>query len=147
MEALHALSALQAAREQEKTELDELVTVLSCEVVTKQNGQYLYNNAAEEDRWMPLVNLLERADYPEYALFDTYKALPLDKRERMKRRAKYNRDLFPEGKLLLNLRKWQGTLGLRKEALENERDPEDAAAYAFYRSVLLRVNTQIAALV
>jgi hypothetical protein len=85
-------------------------------------------------------------DHPEYALFLEYKTFPTDKKERVKRRAVNNRESFPEGRFLLNLRKWQGVFALRKEALERERDPSDAAAYGFYKNALLRADTFIAAL-
>ncbi|MCL2187657.1 MAG: tubulin-like doman-containing protein [Defluviitaleaceae bacterium] len=146
-EILSALTALQTRRENEKTETDDFITALVCEVFVKQNGSYLYANATEEERRQPLVNLLENADHPELSLFNAYKALLLDKKEHIKRRAKVQRESYPEGKILVNLRKWHGTLALRKEALENEHDPADTTVHAFYRTILSRINTHIAALV
>ncbi|MCL2501466.1 MAG: tubulin-like doman-containing protein [Defluviitaleaceae bacterium] len=139
-EILRALTDLQTARDREKTDTDDLLTALACEAITKQNGRYLYDNTTDEAFWPP-------PDHPEHALFLDYKNLPPDKRERIKRRAKANREAFPEGKHLLNLRKWQGTFSLRKETLDGDRDPSNAAAYNFYRNALLRINTHIAALV
>ncbi|MCL2604276.1 MAG: tubulin-like doman-containing protein [Defluviitaleaceae bacterium] len=138
-EILRALTDLQAAREQEKTDTDDLITALACGAIIKQDGRFLYGDAREEAFWPP-------PDHPEYALFLEYKTFPPDKKERVKRRAVNNRESLPEGRLLLNLRKWQGVFALRKEALERERDPSDAAAYGFYKNALLRADTFIAAL-
>ncbi|MCL2204122.1 MAG: tubulin-like doman-containing protein [Defluviitaleaceae bacterium] len=142
---LAALVALQAAREEEKSTTDDFITALACEALIKQNGHYLYAHAPEEDKWPPLVNLLTHPEHPEQALFTAYKTLPADKKERLKRRAGHNRDKLPEGRLLTNLRKWQGIFTLRKDALENDGNPPGTAAHGFYRDMLLRTNTHIAA--
>jgi hypothetical protein len=146
-ELLGAVNSLQDERDRDKTDANDFLTALACEAFTKQNGQYVYHHAPEEAFWPPLVNVLEEADHPEYALFLAFKALPPDKREAVKRRAKELRASFPEGRLLVNLRKWQGVFALRKEALDKERAPVKTRAYDFYHGISLRVNTQIAAMV
>lgn len=142
---LESLVSLQTSREGEKSAIDALITALACEALIKQNGQFVYNHTADEEKWPPVLNLLEKADTPEHALFVAFKAYPFDKRERIKRRAKTNHETFPEGKLLTNLRKWQNTFTLRKETLEKEENPVKPEIYDFYRNGLLRINTQIAA--
>ena len=143
---LQKINQLQAEREQEKTDADDFLTALASETLVKQNGAYVYNNDLNEERWPELVNLLDYPDHPEYRLFTTFGNLTPEKRERLKNRAKNNRESFSEGKLLLNLRKWQGIFGTRKTEMDNNYNPADAVHYRFYHNLLQRAGTHIAAL-
>jgi hypothetical protein len=146
-DTLSLLTECQNTHDREKTATDDFLTALVCEAIVRQGEEYLYNHAINEEKWPPLVNLMEQADHPEFSLYATYKSLPFDKKERIRQRAKYIRESFPDGRLLSNLRNWQKTLGTRREALENGQNPSDEAAYPFYRGILQRVTTHIAALV
>ena len=120
-----------------------------CEAIVKRGAVYLYEKELEDDPWKPFVNLIDHADFPEFAMFSQYKELPADRKVILKKKAKSHEESWPEDKLLINLKKWQGKIAVRKNQLDNEMHklPNGKSMYTFYRNALLRLNSQISALV
>ncbi|MCL1884725.1 MAG: hypothetical protein FWF81_13360 [Defluviitaleaceae bacterium] len=127
---------------------DEFLRVLVCEAIVKRGAQYLYEKELEDDPWPPFVNLIDNADYPEFAMYNKYKDLENNRKKALKSKAKAHEDTWPDDKLIISLKKWQGKIAIRKNQLDNEmwKWPNGKNMYAFYRNALLRLNTQISAL-
>jgi len=138
------LRNLLAEDENEKSSVDDFLRALTCEAIVKRGAYYIYDKELEDDPWPPFVNLIEQADYPEFTMFESYKALPPVRQKLIKEKAK-----LPDqnDKLLINLKKWQGKVAIRKSQLDKDlwKHPEGTKMYGFYRNVLLRLNMQIAA--
>jgi hypothetical protein len=132
----------------EKDQTDNFLRVLVFEAIVKRGATYIYEKELEDDPWTPFVNLIDHADYPEFAMFTQYKSLSAARKKTLKQKAKYHQEIWHEEKLLLNLKKWQGKIAVRKNHLDTEmhRWQNGAQMYAFYRAALLRLNTQISAL-
>jgi len=138
------LKSLLADDEDEKSSVDDFLRALTCEAIVKRGAYYIYDKELEDDPWPPFVNLIEQADYPEFAMFESYKALPPQRQKLVKEKAK-----TPDhaDKLLINLKKWQGKMAVRKNQLDRDmyKHPNGTKLYGFYRNVLLRLNAQVAA--
>jgi hypothetical protein len=117
-----------------------------CEAIVKRGAQDLYEKELEDDPWPPFVNLIEHSDYPEFTMFKTYKTLPQSRKKTLKNKAKSHEEIWPEDKLIINLKKWQGKIAVRKNQLDGETKNHSKEVYSFYRNALLRLNTQISAL-
>ncbi|MCL1863667.1 MAG: tubulin-like doman-containing protein [Defluviitaleaceae bacterium] len=127
---------------------DDFLRVLVCEAIVKRGAQYLFEKELEDDPWPPFVNLIDHADYPEYAMFSTYKKLEASRKTALKRKAKSHEEKWPEEKLIIALKKWQGKIAVRKNQLDNEiwKHPHGQTMYSFYKNALLRLNSQLSAL-
>ena len=138
------LRALLAEDENEKAHIDDFLRALTCEAIVKRGAHYIYEKELEDDPWPPFVNLIEQADYPEFTMFESYKALPPLRQQLVLDKAK---TAVQGDKLLINLKKWQGKIAVRKNQLDKDmwKHPNGAKLYGFYRNVLLRLNAQIAA--
>ena len=138
------LRSLLAESENEKSSVDDFLRALTCEAIVKRGVHYIYDKELEDDPWPPFVNLVEQADYPEFAMFESYKALPPERQKRIKEKTKM---LDHNDKLLINLKKWQGKIAVRKSQLDKDlwKHPDGTKMYGFYRNVLLRLNAQVAA--
>ncbi|MCL2198234.1 MAG: hypothetical protein FWB80_04845 [Defluviitaleaceae bacterium] len=137
-----------AKTETETDQTDDFLRVLVCEAIVKRGAQYLYEKDLEDDPWPPFVNLIDHADYPEYAMFTTYKKLETTRKKTLKRKAKSHEEIWPTEKLIIALKKWQGKIAVRKNQLDSEiwKHPHGQTMYSFYKNALLRLNTQISAL-
>jgi hypothetical protein len=127
---------------------DEFLHVLVCEAIVKRGAIYLYEKELEDDPWPPFVNLIDNADYPEFVMFGKYKSLDSARKKTLKSKAKSHEKIWPEDKLIISLKKWQGKIAVRKNQLDSEmwKFPNGKNMYTFYRNALLRLNTQISAL-
>ena len=128
-----------------KTEeqIDLFLQVLTCDAIVKRGAHYIYEKELEDDPWPPFVNLIEEANYPEYAMFATFKNLPPHRQALLKAKAQANGAKFSSDKLLINLKKWQGKIALRKNQLDMDYNQK---LYSFYKDALLRLNAQVAAI-
>jgi len=145
---ISGLHSLLAENETENGQIDEFLRTLTCEAIVKRGAHYIFEKELEDDPWPPFVNLIEQADYPEFCMFDTYRTLSPEKRKTLKTKAKLHEETWPEDKLLINLKKWQGKVAMRKNQLDKDMQnyPGGDKIYTFYRNVLLRLNTQVAAM-
>jgi len=137
------------AREADETgQIDDFLRTLTCEAIVKRGAYYIYEKELEDDPWPPFVNLIEQADYPEFSMYDTYRTLPKARREALRNRAKFHEETWQGDKLLINLKKWQGKVAVRKNQLDKDMSnfPDGVRVYTFYRNLLLRLNTQVAAM-
>jgi hypothetical protein len=127
---------------------DEFLRVLVCEAIVKRGAVYLYEKELEDDPWPPFVNLIDNSDYPEFAMYNKYKTLDSTRKKTLKTKAKTHEKTWNDDKLLINLKKWQGKIAVRKNQLDNEmwKYPNGKNMYTFYRNALLRLNAQINAL-
>jgi len=134
--------------EEEKDHTDDFLKILVCEAIVKRGAHYLYEKELEEDPWQPFVNLIDESDYPEYAMYKHYKSLSYKHLEILKKKAKSHEETWPIDKLILNLKKWQGTIAVRKNKLDTEmwKIKNGESVYNFYKSTLLRLNAQVTAL-
>jgi hypothetical protein len=130
----------------EHDQTDDFLRVLVCEAIVKRGALYLYEKELEDDPWPPFVNLIQHADYHEFAMFKNYKSLPQNRKTTLKNKAKSHEEIWPEDKLIINLKKWQGKIAVRKNQLDCEIKTNPNEIYTFYRNALLRLNTQISAL-
>ena len=139
------IQSLLAAVEAEKATIEAFLRTIVCEAIVKRGAHYIFEKSLEEDPWPPFVNLIDQADYPEYTIYQSYKALPPERKEALKERALHNQSNWPEGKLLVSLKKWQGKIALGKSQLDTTSDTltDGANIYAFYRNALLRLNAQV----
>ncbi|MCL2225535.1 MAG: tubulin-like doman-containing protein [Defluviitaleaceae bacterium] len=146
----HELSNRTVTSETEKeTDLtDEFLRVLVCEAIVKRGALYLFEKELEDDPWPPFANLMDNADFPEFTMFSRYKTLDTTRQTTLRKKAKNHERLWPEDKLIINLKKWQGKIAVRKNQLDNEmwKWQNGKDMYTFYRNALLRLNTQISAL-
>jgi len=142
------IQALLFENESEKEQIDDFLRAVTCEAIVKRGAFYIYEKELEDDPWPPFVNLIEQADYPEFAMFETYKSLTGDKRKTLKEKTKQHAEAWPTEKLLINLKKWQGKIAVRKNQLDKDMYsyPNGAKVYGFYRNVLLRLNAKVAAI-
>jgi len=145
---MHELQALLNESESEKELLEEFLRTLTCEAIVKRGAAFVYEKELEEDPWPSFVNLIEDADYPEFAIYENYKNLGKHRQGILKQKAKTNEESWQGDRLLVNLKKWQGKIALRKAQLDNDMDKHQngTALYAFYRNLLLRLNAQVVAL-
>ena len=143
---IHELQTLLHESENEKELIDEFLRALTCEAIVKRGVYYIYEKELEEDPWQPFVNLIEQADYSEYVMFSNYKQLSRTKQQIIKEKAKIHEESWQGDKLLINLKKWQGKVAVRKNQLDKDMDkiPNGEKLYGFYRNVLLRLNAQVA---
>jgi len=141
------IRALLFENESEKGLVDEFLRAITCEAVVKRGVHYIFEKELEDDPWPIFVNLIEQADYPEYAMFRAYKALPAARQVVLKEKAKSHEETWADDRLLLNLKKWQGKIALRKSQLDKDMHshPEGTKMYSFYRNILLRLNAQVLA--
>jgi hypothetical protein len=130
----------------ENDQTEDFLRVLVCEAIVKRGALYLFEKELEDDPWPPFVNLIENAEYPEFAMFNSYKSLPQNRKKTLKSKAKFHEEKWPEDKLVINLKKWQGKIAVRKNQLDTEYKHHSKEIYTFYRNALLRLNTQISAL-
>jgi hypothetical protein len=139
----------ETTRDTETDLTEEFLRVLVCEAIVKRGALYLFEKELEDDPWPPFVNLIDHADYPEYAMFNNYKNLDTIRQKTLRKKAKTHELAWPEDKLIISLKKWQGKIAVRKNRLDSEmwKHPNGQVMYTFYRNALLRLNTQISALV
>jgi len=131
----------------EKGQLEGFLKALVCEAIVKRGALYIFEKELQDDPWPPFVNLIDQADYPEFAMFEVYKCLPETRRKIVDQKA--IEAVLPEEKLLINLKKWQGKIAIRKGQLDEDM-PQGAAGqqmYLFYKNALVRLNAQVAAVV
>ncbi|MCL2215893.1 MAG: hypothetical protein FWB91_02610 [Defluviitaleaceae bacterium] len=145
---LSKLQSLLSESDREKDQTEDFLRVLTCEAIVKRGAFYIYEKALEDDPWPPFVNLIEQSDYPEFAMFTHYKALTPAQQAILKNKAKSQSETWPEEKLIINLKKWQGTIAVRKNQLDSDmwKYQHGTSMYTFYRNTLLRLGTQINAL-
>ena len=144
---LEKLQILLVENDNEKSQVDEFLKALVYETIVKRGIHYIYDKELEEDPWPPFVNLIDQADYPEFTMFQSYKNLTDNQIKKLKEKALH--EALTEDKLIINLKKWQGKIAVRKNQLDTEMNkwPNGPKMYVFYRNVLLRLNSQIMALV
>ncbi|MCL1843286.1 MAG: tubulin-like doman-containing protein [Defluviitaleaceae bacterium] len=142
----NARNAEISATDKENDLTEEFLRILVCEAIVKRGALYLYEKELEDDPWPPFVNLIDNADYPEFAMFGNYKALSTARKKMLKTKAKSHEEIWPDDKLIINLKKWQGKIAVRKNQLDKEMHLQPREMYLFYRNALLRLNTQISAL-
>jgi len=142
------IEELLSSTENENGQIDEFLRTLTCEAIVKRGAHYVYEKELEDDPWPAFVNLLEQADYPEYAMFENYKALPTTRQKMLKSKAKHHEETWQSDKLLINMKKWQGKMAVRKNQLDKDmwKYSDGTKIYAFYRNVLLRLNSQVEAM-
>jgi len=142
------ISALLSENEGEKGLISNFLHALTCEAIVKRGVHFIYEKELEEDPWPHFVNLIEQADYPEFAMFESYKALSNAQQKTIKEKAKHNEHALAADKLFINLKKWQGKIALRKNLLDKDMysHPNGKKLYGFYRNVLLRLNSQVMAM-
>jgi len=133
--------------ESEKELVDEFLRTITCEAIVKRGVHYIFEKELEDDPWPIFVNMIDQADYPEYAMFKAYKALSATRQRILKEKAKLHEETWTDDRLLLNLKKWQGKIALRKSQLDKDMHshPDGTKMYSFYRNVLLRLNLQVLA--
>ncbi|MCL2841586.1 MAG: tubulin-like doman-containing protein [Defluviitaleaceae bacterium] len=145
---LNRLQSLLSENDREKDLTEAFLRILTCEAIVKRGAYYIYEKELEEDPWQPFVNLIEQADYPEFAMFNHYKTLTSAQQAILKNKAKFHEETWHEDKLTISLKKWQGTIAVRKNQLDTDmwKWQNGTAMYAFYRNTLMRLSTQISAL-
>jgi len=143
-----ANSVIENESEKETDLTDEFLRVLVCEAIVKRGALYLFEKELEDDPWPPFANLMDNADFPEFTMFSRYKNLDAKRQKTLRVKAKTHEKSWPEDKLIINLKKWQGKIAVRKNQLDNEmwKWQNGKDMYNFYRNALLRLNTQISAL-
>ncbi|MCL2048196.1 MAG: tubulin-like doman-containing protein [Defluviitaleaceae bacterium] len=150
------LIALTAAENDKKPEpptyvpdplTEEFLQILVYEGIVKRGAVYLYEKQLEDDPWPPFVNLNDNADYPEFTMFEKYKSLEPERKELIRAKARANERTWNADKAMINLKKWQGKVAIRKNQLDSEmwKHPNGRNVYFFYRNALLRLNSQIGA--
>jgi len=145
---IEEIQLILAEDEAENSLIEDFLRALTCEAIIKRGIHYIYDKELEDDPWPPFVNLIDQADYPEYAMFDTYKSLTSARKEALKAKAKHKEKAWQPDKLLISIKKWQGKFAVRKSQLDTDMHKyhDGVKKYAFYRNALLRFNTQVAAL-
>jgi len=140
---LKNLQALLVENDREKNQIDQFLKTLVYEAIVKRGAYYIYEKQLEEDPWQPFVNLIDNADYPEYEMFQTYKSLSEAQQQILQKKTKP--ETWSEEKLIINLKKWQGRIAVRKNHLDQDmyKLPNGAKMYVFYRNMLLRLNAQV----
>ena len=130
----------------EQTQQENFLKALVFEAIVKRGATYIYDKELEDDPWPPFVNLIDHAEYPEYKMFQTYKTLTPRQLKMLQKKAQ--QESWPEDGLMINLQKWQGKIAVRKNRLDQEMHklPNGGEMYTFYKSLLLRLNSQILAL-
>jgi len=144
---IEELRSLLAENENEKGQIDEFLRTITCEAIVKRGAYYIFDKELEDDPWPPFVNLIEQAEYPEYTMFEAYKSLSIDRQKTLRKKAKLHEETWQGDKLLINLKKWQGKVAVRKNQLDKDmwKYPNGTKIYGFYRNVLLRLNSQVSA--
>jgi len=142
------IRTLLSDNEGEKSLINNFLHALTCEAIVKRGAYFIYEKELEEDPWPHFVNLIEQADYPEFAMFESYKALTNSQQKTIKEKAKHNEHALAADKLFINLKKWQGKIAVRKNLLDKDMysHPNGKKLYGFYRNVLLRLNSQVMAM-
>jgi len=143
---LQQLQTLLVENDKEKATVDDFMKALVFEAIVKRGTHFIYEKELEEDPWPSFVNLIDQADYPEFAMFQTYKNLSPGQQETLKKKSTH--ETWTDDRILLNLKKWQGKIAIRKNQLDQDMHkwPNGAEMYVFYRNVLLRLTTQVSAL-
>jgi len=144
---LENLQALLVENDKEKAQIDEFLKTLVYDVIVKRGAFYIYEKSLEDDPWKPFVNLIDQADYPEYTMFQNYKALNDTQLRILQKKTRPLQEAWSEEKLIISLKKWQGRIAVRKNQLDKDmyKWPDGAKMYVFYRNVLRRLNSQVVA--